>query len=97
MNDSPDVIARDLENHKDQCTERYNRIRDDTTEIKATLLAIQQDLKSATDRVHTRIDSAFSKIGAQKVWILSGGGLLLLTILGYVLTTWGPLAEKGVG
>lgn len=110
MTDSVEVKVARLEEwkqgHEERCTERYQDIKSDTGEIKQALATMNDNLASAVKRIHERIDTSETaargetsavdtKVNDQKVWILAGGGALLLTILAYVLTTWGPLAAGG--
>lgn len=50
------ITAARLDGHEKTCGERYARIAADTTEIKATLVALSRDVREATQRVHDRID-----------------------------------------
>lgn len=73
--------------------ERYGRIETQFTQIMGVLNGIPGKLDSAMNRAHERIDDSNERISGLKIWVLSGGGILLLSILGYVLTTWGPYAK----
>ncbi len=79
------------DSHESRCTERYERIASDTTEIKAALIAFGIKLESAVARIHDRIDGQNTHTSDAKVWALKGGMYLTLVILGYALSHWGPL------
>lgn len=77
--------------HEERCTERFDRIASDTTDIKLALHTLGMDLKNGMERVHARIDDQISKHSDSKIWALKTGGWLALILLGYALSHWGPL------
>lgn len=79
--------------HEDRCAERYKDIKDDTQDIKGALTSMSAELKAAVSRIHDRVDGHDGKISGLKIWVLGGCVTLLLTILGYAVTTWGPLSR----
>ena len=79
--------------HEDQCKERYMQIKGDTAEIKGVLSAISADLKGAISRIHDRIDGQDQRISGLKIWVLTGIVGLLLSVVAYLLTTYGPFSK----
>ncbi len=81
------------DSHEDRCKERYEANASALERIEAAATALTSKIDGAFARVHERIDGADERIGGHKVWILSSAIVLLLAILGYAVTTWGPLAK----
>lgn len=90
--------------HEKECDKDRKQIKEDTSEIKAAIMRLSDDVKGATQRFHSRLDEVqtdtaekFAKvhgrISKQKVVALVAILGTSLTVLGYVVTTWGPLAH----
>lgn len=54
---SAQIAISRMDAHESICTERYNRIQADTTDIKETLRDIGRKLEGSIQRVHDRLDA----------------------------------------
>lgn len=93
------LLKQSHKNHEDICTERYQRISSDTTEIKNTLTAMRADMKESVERIHDKIDAESvaraegdqqnkNSIGATKVWILGAVVTGVLALLAFMAPDW---------
>lgn len=89
--------------HEKQCDEDRRDIKANTVEIKTQIADLARDIRSATQRIHARMDQSQAdtdtklvqvnaRMSKQKATLLSAVVVFLITVLGYVLSTWGPLA-----
>lgn len=54
------------EGHTDQCKERYQDIRGDTTEIKAQIGSLVASLESTVKRIHERNEATSQQLAAER-------------------------------